>query len=873
MNTTEVSQARDPLQNLQWADLAAATIFPAALVHACLKSVPLDITAARETIKYVSETILMQSTLDYLLDPPSSYQQPLIDVTQMLGMLDELLQMGALNDQYSFETALQRVALRMHDGHVAFPMPLTDAVTFGSPLTLMSLSGTNDGRDFPKIYVSSDLQRSDYIRSAVVAINGYDTYNYLERYARLTVSGNIDPQADWNDLFDSFAALTIDSFSSFDMASPIFVDEQISFKFENGSSTAPVDYYASFDISSCPTVASGKDVYACLVAPSAGEAAQSIFSNDTEPAYSTASVDASPWPSNALYALTTAAIPTLNIAERIYNAMAGPRATATPVESDPLKSRVPKPAYPSDPVIAQPDLGGDGFVTGYYVKVNKTYSFGVLSIPTFDVTGEAIATFSDTIACFIQRTQTDRITEVVIDLQRNKGGSSILAWNTFSQFFPDIIPFAGSRLRATHVTNDIGAALTPFGESIQEKKNASYGDFLDDPWAVTKYINPRTDSRFTSWPSFFQSLDQDSRGEFTAVKRTNLRYNDFDRAATADDASERQYGITYGRNIADTAPPFDVDSILLLTDGLCGSACALFAEAMTHEVGVKTVVVGGHPQPGLMQAVGGTRGSQKWDSISVDHDKALAHELLRSDAHRVLATRNPGILSDTVTFTLADQIRRGEYAPLQFSYEPANCRIFYTFENYRDYNRLWTDAADALWGINHYQSATCVDGSRYDYPRGAAITDFTGPFEDDKNQWRAWGRLHVSEATRTDTNNDPAYRFSDPGSPFEAFSGKVATSGSINGGLWVQANGQGQQRSRPNRIQKLRNRWHNAQTKVHLRQAALNGAVRSPQAKSTNAPFEPTKALKAEAATYAAYASAVASQLCDLDACPNRRKS
>ncbi|KAL9048840.1 MAG: hypothetical protein Q9162_007528 [Coniocarpon cinnabarinum] len=601
-----------------------------------------------------------------------------------------------------------------------------------------------------------DLQRSDYIRSAVVAINGYDTYNYLERYARLTVSGNIDPQADWNDLFDSFAALTIDSFSSFDMASPIFVDEQISFKFENGSSTAPVDYYASFDISSCPTVASGKDVYACLVAPSAGEAAQSIFSNDTEPAYSTASVDASPWPSNALYALTTAAIPTLNIAERIYNAMAGPRATATPVESDPFEKRTTDAAaseacprlasakaryettcndwrtcynfaaYPSDPVIAQPDLGGDGFVTGYYVKVNKTYSFGVLSIPTFDVTGEAIATFSDTIACFIQRAQTDRITEVVIDLQRNKGGSSILAWNTFSQFFPDIIPFAGSRLRATHVTNDIGAALTPFGESIQEKKNASYGDFLDDPWAVTKYINPRTDSPFTSWPSFFQSLDQDSRGEFTAVKRTNLRYNDFDRAATADDASERQYGITYGRNIADTAPPFDVDSILLLTDGLCGSACALFAEAMTHEVGVKTVVVGGHPQPGLMQAVGGTRGSQKWDSFSVDQDKALAHELLRSDAHRVLATRNPGILSDTVTFTLADQIRRGEYAPLQFSYEPANCRIFYTFENYRDYNRLWTDAADALWGINHYQSATCVDGSRTTKTNGVlgAVTTY-----------------------------------------------------------------------------------------------------------------------------------------------------
>jgi len=46
---------------------------------------------------------------------------------------------------------------------------------------------------------------------------------------------------------------------------------------------------------------------------------------------------------------------------------------------------------------------------------------------------------------------------------------------------------------------------------------------------------------------------------------------------------------------------------------------------------------------------------------------------------------------------LRDQIRKGGDIPLQFLYEAATCRIFYTPKTFYNYTALWTYAADAMW--------------------------------------------------------------------------------------------------------------------------------------------------------------------------------
>ncbi|MAD87961.1 MAG: hypothetical protein CL912_33790 [Deltaproteobacteria bacterium] len=61
-----------------------------------------------------------------------------------------------------------------------------------------------------------------------------------------------------------------------------------------------------------------------------------------------------------------------------------------------------------------------------------------------------------------------------------------------------------------------------------------------------------------------------------------------------------------------------------------------------------------------------------------------------------------------IAVNFRDQVREdAQDVPLQFIYEAADCRIFYTAEMLTNYSVLWQRAADALWS----NSSLCVDGS------------------------------------------------------------------------------------------------------------------------------------------------------------------
>jgi mannose/fructose-specific phosphotransferase system component IIA len=63
----------------------------------------------------------------------------------------------------------------------------------------------------------------------------------------------------------------------------------------------------------------------------------------------------------------------------------------------------------------------------------------------------------------------------------------------------------------------------------------------------------------------------------------------------------------YGTRVASVAQPYAAEDIIILSDSICASACAMFMEMMHHEAGVRTVVAGGLPQNGPMQAPGYTQ--------------------------------------------------------------------------------------------------------------------------------------------------------------------------------------------------------------------------------------------------------------------------
>jgi len=166
----------------------------------------------------------------------------------------------------------------------------------------------------------------------------------------------------------------------------------------------------------------------------------------------------------------------------------------------------------------------------------------------------------------------------------------------------------------------------------------------------------------------------------------------------------------YGINKADYPPPqpWAPEDVVILTDGLCASACAVFVEMMA-QAGVRTVAVGGRPEPGPMQAVGGSRGARVYHASQLDEDFAFVSDTINNStaAARLPSRLDTGIWVTDATINIRDQVRANDTTPLQFKYEAADCRIYYTLDNVFNTTRLWNDVAKAAWD----DRSLCVPGS------------------------------------------------------------------------------------------------------------------------------------------------------------------
>jgi hypothetical protein len=148
-------------------------------------------------------------------------------------------------------------------------------------------------------------------------------------------------------------------------------------------------------------------------------------------------------------------------------------------------------------------------------------------------------------------------------------------------------------------------------------------------------------------------------------------------------------------------------------------------EMMHHEAGVKTVVAGGYPINGPMQAPAGSRGARAYSVTDVlDSNIAYAQYILQDNndpRQNFLPNRTEAldVYVEYAGINLRDQVRKGSDIPLQFLYEAANCRIFFTPKTFYNYSALWQYAADAIWT----NPKLCVNGSTgYATTNGTATT-------------------------------------------------------------------------------------------------------------------------------------------------------
>lgn len=110
---------------------------------------------------------------------------------------------------------------------------------------------------------------------------------------------------------------------------------------------------------------------------------------------------------------------------------------------------------------------------------------------------------------------------------------------------------------------------------------------------------------------------------------------------------------------------------------------------MSHQAGVRSIVMGGRPETGPMQAASGSRGAFEYSGELLDADFLQTNNITGNATASVLPAlddygyRDTGIAVTYAGLTLRDQVRSANASavtPLQFSYLAADCRrVFFFF--------------------------------------------------------------------------------------------------------------------------------------------------------------------------------------------------
>ncbi|KAF2808700.1 uncharacterized protein BDZ99DRAFT_532654 [Mytilinidion resinicola] len=681
------------------------TLFRASWVYECLQSVPFNSAVATRFLDYYNMTLQFQSTTGYLKVPPAGYQRPSFDVNQALEDIKQNVTAGVYKNQYEFEAHLQLLVTQLRDTHVILNAGALSAFSFVSPYGLVSASV--DGKQAPEIYLDDDLYRAWAIdgdkASPIAQINGVDVIEYLARFAERNSAGFLEPHADWNAVMDS-PALDVQGYLSTFQSATLYPGDDtfgdaLNFTLKNGTTIETVWWAFCVDCTDTGPLTTGGDFYNYFVLgflpDSYEKGAQWWPIWESEASTPSNDSDSDSYLVDIL---------------KTYCALGH---TSTPnwcIDSF--------GAYPNNPVVAQANLSidGGGIVSGYMLDDVFT---AVLSIPSFFQSGDDTLEFRQAILDFIGNASQTKASRVVIDLQKNTGGLTFLAYDTFKQFFPNLEPNGASRQRSHELSNILGEAYTAWWDLPETNHSDNY-QYAASEWIVTNRINVATGKTFSSWEEFY-GPEVNNGDTFSGAQRYNLSDEIFDYAAFRD----YPWGYDPRFPLNDTTPNWAAEDIVILTDGLCGSACALFVEFMTHQAGVRTVAVGGQPTNGPMQAVSGTRSAAAYSADALDYDfgEGLEFPVDKPDVASKLPNRtDTGMWTEYAGFTIRNQVRGNDFKPLQFQYQAADCRIYYTLDTVYNMTQLWRYAARAAWD----DASLCVEDST-GYPTARNETSTKAP--------------------------------------------------------------------------------------------------------------------------------------------------
>ncbi|KAK7892315.1 hypothetical protein LTR67_007411 [Exophiala xenobiotica] len=456
---------------------ATTAIVDGTLVQECLQSIPLNQSAALELLHSLEPYIELQSTLDYLADPPPDWPHPPVDIKARLQTLIDDVACGKYTAEYDFQAALYRIFLSAHDGHFSFIPDLFGVAAFKIPgASLVSIS--SDGNEPPHVYFRSDIVEHTvttdgflrslalvenekenpwsayYAPSPVISINGILTATYLSaRLDELPIPFH-DADAAYNFLFFEIAQTVQfgEQAGQGAFPNPVFYPgPETVFGLANGSTisirtAAEIHALADFD-----GVKDGISAY------------RKFCVRDEPVSRSRMEAAASPLPSPSSPTSTADLVADLESGRDRPHVIPDSMSLTLP-------SPVPFPLYPSSPIVTDTK----GRIAGYHLNDTDT---AVLVILNFAV---AVAVqdeneddpsddFQATIARFLDLCNKEeggqKRKRLIIDLFANGGGTLELGIDTAVQIFPDAIeePAAAvvyGNMRASQVLDDLGRRAT-----------------------------------------------------------------------------------------------------------------------------------------------------------------------------------------------------------------------------------------------------------------------------------------------------------------------------------------------------------------------------------------------------------------------------
>jgi len=601
---------------------------------------------------------------------------PAVDILGSLEQIGTDLDNGKYTNEYDFQLDIYNVINSAYDGHFSYWPDITQVMGFGRELAVVSLS--SDGLTLPEVYNALDVplllqvNGTNSIVSPIDTIDGQDVETYLNEIALHNF--NQDPDANYNTVFPvwplvakALALNSTDFSEGFFQGAPFYQGNSTVITYKNGTTQHTANFAATDQ--DFTNVTDGKSFFQKFCT---GEGLALLLASSSSSSSNSSN-------------LTTTEVPYAPV----------PTETARPAP----------PRYP-DPLVVASDYS----ISGYVYQED----LAVLAIPTFQPTDPV--EFQNVVRELLATAHSKNKTKLIIDLRGNGGGDIFLGYDLYNQLFPSSQPYGLSNFRATPLLNAVGQVVTDYYSNVTAA-NATAADYNNDystPLNIQDELNSALQD-FNSWSEFYgpHLIHGDN---FTSTVRYNLS-DSYQTGGIDPSGFQNLTGI-------DPVQTFQPENILLVQDGGCASTCTIFTESMKTQAHVRQIAFGGRKQYGPMQGVGSVKGAQIWNmyaeiEASIEAAFAIANPEQQASLKQSYgqlptltgaALKRVAVGSDGLTCSVnaRNQIREGDETttPLQFVYEAADCRLFYTPQMFMKQEYVWGAAYNVMWG-----NGTCVNGS------------------------------------------------------------------------------------------------------------------------------------------------------------------